>query len=567
MGVLSTLRNRFFGSYENPATPLSGPDDWLLETSNTKAGVVVNHKKSLGYPPLWRAVSLISGDVAKVPLMLYKRTEDNGRERAKEHPSYHIVRRKVNRWVTAYTLKKLLTFNALWYGNGYALIVRNGGGEIDSLIPIDPTVMVIAQDRGEVWYVPEGVKNNAGKQVKYKASDILHIKGMSQDGLVGVDVISVMREALGLGIAAREFGTRFFGSGANATGFLMIPSHFKEEAQKNLLKNFSETVTGIAKSHKVGLLQDGVKFQPLTAEMKSSQFLETRQFEVREVANIIGVPPHKLGDPTRTAFASLEQENQSYLQECLDNWLCTWEDECFDKLLSEEEKRADSHYFEFTRKALISMDATTESTVLHSDLNNGVRTLNEVRAINNLPPVKGGELLRIPLNMGLIDEDGNYVTIGAEETEPEIDEAEEVETEGDAEEDKMEGALENLLQEKVGRMVNIERNKVTQAAGRDGNFLEFLGTFYEQQAGKMTDAISPIVDTIGVHFNTSETDTAHYVSHHCQTAEQNLVELSGSCKNSDELKTTVTSYFEEDRSSSIVNQIIEGVKNEEITNQ
>lgn len=554
----------FKNSMENPATPLSGPADWLVEMAgggDSTSGVKVNHSSALAYPPLWRAVNLISGDVAKVPFELFKRQKENSREQAKKHPAYKLVRRKSNPWVTAYNFKRLMTYHALWYGNGFALIVRNGGGQVESLVPLDPATMMIVNDENGVWYVPQGMKNSEGNQVKYRAEDVFHLKGLSSDGVCGYDVISVMKHQLGLGMAAQEFGAKFFSNGANVSGVLMVPGKMDDVYLQNVLAAWNKTATGIAKSHKVGVLSDGVQFEPLTSSMEASQFTETRQFEVRQVANIMGVPPHKLGDDTRTAFASLEQENQSYLQECLDQWLCAWEDEAYDKLLSETEKRMDSHFFEFNRKALIRTDIATENGVMIEQLNNGILSLNDVLALQNRPPVDGGNVRRIPLNMGLLDADGNLIKIGETETpeEPETDPPVEPES---TNEDEMEEALTNLLRDQVGHVVRFEAQKVIKAAGREENFLYWLGKFYELHHEKVSNAIEPALGVLNVHQHEG-IDPCEMATFHCHTSESDLVELSGTCTTNEELTTAVTGYFDADRTDKTINQFMKGRENAE----
>jgi HK97 family phage portal protein len=560
---------RMFGFYENPAVPLTAPDENFIATfggGSTTAGITVNHSTAIAYPPLWRAVNLVSGDVAKIPFDLYRRKKNNSRELATKHPAYKLVRRKSNKWITAYSFKKLLTYHALWYGNGYALIVRNGGGMVENLVPLDPASMSIMQADGELWYIPQGMRNSDGKQVRYRAEDVFHLKGLSHDGLIGYDVISVMRHQLGLGMAAQEFGARYFSNGASMGGVLMVPGRFDEDKARNILQMWNEMATGVAKSHKVGVLQDGVEYKQITSTMEQSQFTETRQFEVRSVANIMGVPPHKLGDDTRTAFASLEQENQSYLQECLDQWLCAWEDEAYDKLLGETEKRLDSHFFEFNRKALIRTDISTENQVMIEQLNNGVLSLNDVLAIQNKPPVEGGDKRRIPLNMGMLDEEGNIINPNQEMTpdEPPDDAQEAEETPDDTNTEEMEQALENLLRDRVERMVNIERNKVKQLAKRGGNFLSALDEFYQQHESKMIETLTPVITAIDVHFKTS-TPIENEVKQHCTSLVSGLVEMSGGFTDTAEMVDAIEEYYIAEHSEpEMVKRIMKGREIEQV---
>lgn len=393
-------------SLENPATSLADPDAWLLDAmggGETESGVHVNRKTAIGYPPLWRGINLISGDVAKLPLNLFERSGEAGKEKAVDHPAHKLMRRKPNPWMTANVFKRTMQYHALLFGNGYAAIFRSLKTPVE-LVILSPTDTFPVQAQGRLWYVTKA----ANEQRRIPAEDVLHIRGLSFDGLIGHSVLEVMAEALGLGMAAREFGSRFFGSGSNMSGVLMVPGKFKQEQIANAIASWEEMARGLKRAHKIALLQDGVKWQPTTISPEQGQFNETRQFEIREVANILGIPPHKLGDSSRTSYNSLEQENKSYLQDGLDHWLCAWEDECFDKLLTEKEKANDSHFFEYLREAYIQTDGETKIKMLVEQVNNGLLLPDEARAIQNLPPYPNGvgQKFRMPSNVMVVRDDG-----------------------------------------------------------------------------------------------------------------------------------------------------------------
>jgi HK97 family phage portal protein len=398
MGILSTLLGAR-RSLENPSTSLSDPDDWLWDALGAKgsaAGVRVNRETALGYSPVWRGVNLLSRDVAKLPLLKYVR-QGEGKERDKKHPLFRLLRRRPNREMTAFTFKQTLMGHALLEGNGLAYIFRRGDGTPDELIPLLPGTSYPVRVAGKLWYVTEV----GGEQRKLLPENVFHVKGLGFDGLSGYRLIDKARESLGLGIAAREYGARYFSNNAEARVVIEHPKHLTPEAAKRMKDGWDKMHGGLENAHRTAILEEGASAKVISSTARNSQLLETRAFEIREVANWIGVPPHKLGDTTRTAFASLEQENQSYLDDALDPWLVNWEEESYEKLLSEEEKDSDEHVIEFLREALVRANLVDRANYYRTAL--GGRPWmkqNEVRARENLNPVEGGDDIKDPLNMG-----------------------------------------------------------------------------------------------------------------------------------------------------------------------
>ena len=350
--------------------------------NRTTSGVNVNEASALGYAPFWRAVNLISGDVAGMPCDIYKRQRDGGKKYADTHPAAPLLRDMASPWWRADELRRVLTSHALVHGNGYAPITRDMMGNPIALGLIDPNgVMIRIMDDGQKWYI----WYEDGKAVRVPARDMLHIKGLGRNGLIGYSIISLMANALGVGMAAQEFGGRLFSNGANMSGLLMVPGHFSEEKIRNTMAAWNSMQTGLNQAHKVALLQDGVKFQPLSIAPEQAQFLQTREFEVRQtVSNITGVPPHMLGDATRTSHNSLESESQNYLARCLNPWLKEWEHELRSKLLTDKERIKDTHCIEFNREAEIQMEFEKKINGIYRQIECGVMTRNEARNLLNM---------------------------------------------------------------------------------------------------------------------------------------------------------------------------------------
>ena len=365
------------------------------------SGVNVNRVSVIGYPPVWRGVNLISRDVGKLPLFVYKRLTGGGKERAPEHPAYKLLRYRPNDQMTAFVFWQTMLGHAILDGNGYAFISRDGGGKPIELWPLLPDRTRPERVDGVLWYITR-VRDAAGRteERKIPAEDVLHFKGLSYNGLIGLSLIEVAAETFGLGLAAAKFGSTFFANGAHAEYVLLHPGKLSPEAMDNLRDSIKKMHGGLDKSHKGMIFEEGMTFQQLTIPPEEAQFLETRKFSAVEIANLLGLPPHKVGDEGRTSFASLEEENQSYLDESLDPWLVNIESECREKLLTEEEKENDSHVVEFLRQALMRADLKSRYESYAIGILNRIINPNEAREKENMNPYEGGDEFLVPLNMG-----------------------------------------------------------------------------------------------------------------------------------------------------------------------
>lgn len=383
---------------ENPRFSLNDPAAWdgLLGGEPSAAGVRVTRETALTYGPWWRGVNLIAGGVARLPLLVYRRS-GRGKEVATDHPAYRLLRRKANPYQTASQLRLQLTAHAVAGGNGYAYVQRDGAGTPLELWPLDPDSTCPVRADGEVWYVTRA----DGRESRLPYEDVVHVKGLGFDGLVGYGAFDKAREALGLGLGTGRYSARFFGNGAKPGVVLETPQKLTESASRELRESWERIHKGLDAAHRTAVLHSGLAAKVVSFNAEDSQLIESRQFSIREVANFLGVPPHKLGDTSRTGYASLEQENLSYLAESLDPWLSAWEEECWDTLLTEEEKADESVAVEFHRASLARSDRTSMSNYLRTALGGAPwLTRNEARDIEGLNPVEGGDDILDPANMG-----------------------------------------------------------------------------------------------------------------------------------------------------------------------
>lgn len=479
------------------------------------SGARVNSRTAMGYPPLWRAINLIANSVAGLPFDVYRRQRDGGKKADTRHPAQYLLTKKASEYMHAYTFRRTMTALALLHGNAYASIDRVEGRPV-ALAIWNPANTIVRVIDGEIYYITYFDNN----PVRVPGRDMLHIRGLGPDGIVGYPLLELMAEALGVGMAAMEFGARFFGSGSNMSGLLMVPGHFSEEKIRNTMQAWDAMQSGLNRAHKVALLQDGVKFQQLQISPDQAQFLQTREHEVRAtVANITGVPPHMLGDSTRTSHNSLEAEGQSYLDYSLQPWLKVWEAECNDKLLDERQKTNDTHFCEFNREALVQMSFETKVNGIYRQLEAGLITHNEGRALLNMPSLgEDGEARYRPANWMEIGSPEEEMAEG-EDIEDAEDDSPDEEDDDMPEESPATAALRQVVTASITKAVTLEQSKALQLANRRAaDFLNGVEEFYESWTANAVANLgltaSGAVDAIYKHANASKTA---------------LIELSGHC--------------------------------------
>ncbi|HUU97703.1 MAG TPA: phage portal protein [Phycisphaerae bacterium] len=390
----------------NPALPLTNSNilKYIYGEGYGNGCAAVNVNSALSVPALWRGVNLLANDVAKLPCFVYKRMEPAGKSKDAMHPAYKLIRYRANRFQKAGEFRRTLMAHALLARGGFAFIDRNGSGDAVEMLMLDPYStypFIESSARGQRLFYATTI---GGSQRVLDAIDVLHIKGLSWDGLTGLSILDLCREAIGLPIARQRSQCKFYTNGMRSSGMLMFPGHIDEEAQKELLTDFEAKTSGLDNTARTILLEDGVKYQQLSITPEDAQLVENAQFSDRQIALLLGVPVHKLGDTETTSFASLEQQNQSYLDESLDPWLVNWEDEFREKLLREREKENDTHVVEFVRQALLRAN-TAERTSYYSTARQwGWLSVDDIRDLENMNPLPdslGQDYLQ-PMNMQVV---------------------------------------------------------------------------------------------------------------------------------------------------------------------
>ena len=395
MGLFSRKKKENRSIDQKTADFIKGVDLDTGQQSNS--GVDVDEETALKISTVYACVKVISETIASLPLNLLKELTNGDTEKAKQHPLYSVLKDVPNSEMSSFTFREMLMTNLLLWGNAYALIKRNKSGEIVELYPLKSKNMVVERDMttNAIKYT---YTNNRGITKTYSPKQIFHIPAFSFDGIIGVSPITYAREAMGLALATEEFGARFFGNGARPGGVLEHPGVLKDP--EKLRESWNKVYQGTANSHKVAVLEEGMKYHEIGMSPEDSQFLQTRSFQIAEICRIFRVPPHMVGDLSRSTFSNIEHQSIDFVVHTIRPWLVRWEQAIARALLSEEERTI--YYAKFNVDGLMRGDFVTRMNGYAIARQNGWMSANEIRALENMnkiPADQGGDLYLLNGNM------------------------------------------------------------------------------------------------------------------------------------------------------------------------
>jgi len=424
MGFLSGL----FKSRDAPTNRTSG-SAFSFFMGNSTSGKRVNERSAMQMPAVYSCVRILSEAVASLPLHFYKQIGNGGKEKAVKHPLYFLLHDEPNPEMTSFVFRETLMVHLLLWGNAYAQIIRNGKGEILALYPLMPDRMTVERDdKGRIYYEYRTSQDDAptmkGSTVKLPATEVLHIPGLGFDGLVGYSPIAMAKNAIGLAIAAEEYGSKFFANGAAPSGVLEHPGTLKDPAR--IRESWQSTFGGSSNAHKVAVLEEGMQYKPISMSPSDAQFLETRKFQIDEIARIFRVPPHMVGDLEKSSFSNIEQQSLEFVKYTLDPWVSRWEQGLMRSLLTEEEKK--KYFVKFNVDGLLRGDYQSRMNGYATARQNGWMSANDIRELENLdriPTELGGDLYLINGNMTRLEDAGIFAK-GTSTENGEEDENEEV---------------------------------------------------------------------------------------------------------------------------------------------
>ena len=409
MGILKGL----FRTRDAPTNRTSG-SAYSFFMGNSTSGKRVNERSAMQMTAVYSCVRILSEAVASLPLHFYKYGENGSKVKAVDHPLYMLLHDEPNPEMTSFVFRETLMTHLLLWGNAYAQIIRNGKGEIIALYPLMPDRMKVDRDEhGRLYYEyqvsSDDAPTNKGATVKLTPDEVMHIPGLGFDGLVGYSPIAMAKNAIGLAIAAEEYGSKFYANGAAPSGVLEHPGTLKDPSK--VRDSWSQTFGGSANSHKVAVLEEGMKYTPISISPNEAQFLETRKFQIDEIARIFRVPPHMVGDLEKSSFSNIEQQSLEFVKYTLDPWVSRWEQNMARSLLTAEEKQ--NYFIKFNVDGLLRGDYQSRMNGYATARQNGWMSANDIRELENLdriPAELGGDLYLINGNMTKLEDAGIFAS-------------------------------------------------------------------------------------------------------------------------------------------------------------
>jgi len=454
MGIFSRFRNR---AGKNQAADTQPKIENNLSTTKsifwggTAAGVSVNETSAMQTAAVYSCVRVISEAVAGLPLGVYCYEEmqtgraggggdgqgegssgrsTTGTSAVRKHHLYSLLHNAPNPEMSSFVFRETLMSHLLIYGNAFAQIMRDGSGRVTALYPLLPNkIDVWRSNAGEIFYTywrdadeaaarggrfpphpndrysPDGF-NPAGGIVLRK-DQVLHIPGLSFNGLVGYSPIALAKNAVGMAIATENYGAGFFANGANPGGVLEHPSSIKAEGISKLRDAWEVIHKGAGNAGKVAVLEDGLKYHPISVSPEQAQFLETRKFQLNEIARIFRVPPHMIGDLDKSSFSNIEQQSLEFVKYCVNPWIIRWEQALWQNLLPPSER--DTHFIKFNLDGLLRGDYETRMKGYAVGIQNGFLCPNDVRKLENMNEIseeKGGFNFMVNGNMVKLEDVG-----------------------------------------------------------------------------------------------------------------------------------------------------------------
>nr|DAQ42296.1 MAG TPA: Portal [Caudoviricetes sp.] len=385
-----------------PQNRVGGAFSFLF--GGTTSGQPVNERTAMQTTAVYACVRILAEAVAGLPLHVYRYSADSSKERIPHHPLYHLLHDEPNPEMTSFVFRETLMSHLLLWGNAYAQIIRDGRGNPLALYPLLPSKMDVTRARsGNLIYT---YRRDSGESkispdyetVTLRRDEVLHIPGLGFDGLIGYSPIAMAKNAIGMALATEEYGAKFFANGANPGGVLEHPGVIKDI--QRVKDSWNDAYRGAGNAHRVAVLEEGMKFQAIGIPPEQAQFLETRKFQINEIARIFRVPPHMVGDLEKSSFSNIEQQSLEFVKYTLDPWVVRWEQSLQQSLVLPSEKS--SVFVKFNLDGLLRGDYKSRMEGYATARQNGWMSTNDIRELedmNRIPAEEGGDLYLINGNM------------------------------------------------------------------------------------------------------------------------------------------------------------------------
>lgn len=513
-------------SRKEKRSSLSNPQAWLVDmfTGGTKSatGVNVTPDRALQASAVHACVRVLSETIASLPLHVYKRL-DRGKEKATDHYLYPILHDAPNSEMTSFEFRETMMGHLCLRGNAYAEKVYDRAGRIKELWPLNPDRVTVARDKTTKQLVYTVTIPDEARKVELNSDRILHIRGLSGDGIIGYSPIRLARESIGLSLATEEYGARFFGNGSRPGGVLEHPGKLGTEARKNLKTSWEEMHKGLEQSHRIAILEEGLKWHQIGIAPEEAQFLESRQFQAVDIARIFRVPPHLVGILDRSTFSNIEQQSIDFVVNTIRPWLVRHEQAYKQRLFDVDDV---DHFAEFLIDGLLRGDIQSRYTAYSVGRQNGWLSADDIRELENMNPLPDGQgkTYLLPLNM-----------VPADQTAKVGDMAKEKGLQEDKKQkQRFNNAFRHLFQDAITRIIKRERADVLRQVRKnkgDEDFGKWLDDFYAEHEEFIRRNITPVMASyleLSGQNEAVEDTINEYIEKHIRNSINNIRTIIGS---------------------------------------
>ena len=410
MGIKSLFG---FGQARDKPVDKAADAGYSFLFGRTTSGKPVNERTAMQTTAVYACVRILAEAVASLPLHVYEYQDDGGKKLVHDHPLYYLLHDEPNPEMTSFVFRETLMSHLLIWGNAYAQIIRDGAGRVLGLYPLLPDKMEVQRDdKGNIYYVysRNSDENPTFKEygnIKLKAEDVLHIPGLGFDGLIGYSPIAMAKNAVGMTLACEEYGASFFANGANPGGVLEHPGVLKDPSK--VRESWNSVYRGVNNAHKIAVLEEGMKYQQIGIPPEEAQFLETRKFQINEIARLYRIPPHMVGDLDKSSFSNIEQQSLEFVKYTLDPWVIRWEQSLQRSLLLPREKG--KYFIKLNVDGLLRGDYQSRMNGYAVGRQNGWFSANDIREMENMNPIpdeQGGNLYLIKGAMTKLEDAGAF---------------------------------------------------------------------------------------------------------------------------------------------------------------
>lgn len=390
---------------------VKNPADWLiglLGGNETSSGESVTNETASKNATVYSCVKIISNHIAMLPSQVFYYDKEAKRVRDKSHAVAKLIETRPNPYMTPFEFKQIMEAHRQLYGNAYAEIQFGRDGYPRALWVLNPRVTKVVKDtKGKIWVVTKVPDGESTKDVKISYAKVVHLKGLSINGLTGMNPIQVVREQIGIQDVSQKFLGRFYANGSTSRGVLKVSGQLQPEAKDKVRAEWEKFSTGLTNAHRVAVLDAGLDYQSLGISQSDAQFIETQKFTKAEIAQIFSVPLHMLADLDRATFSNIEQQSMEFVRDTLTPLLVSWEETLQYQLFSTSDI-SKGYYVKFNLNSILRGDSTSRASYYEKMIQLGIMSINEVRALEELNAIENGDKHFVSLNYVNIDKMEEY---------------------------------------------------------------------------------------------------------------------------------------------------------------